>query len=328
LRFFGPGGHLLVADVAGITMYEPSGDLRLRTTLEGILDIAPVGDELWALTPGRLTRLSVRDGEVLSSEPIDNLEPGGRVIQSSTAPQLPVWHCSQPVVLRVAPARTEVPGPGGELILPIAENRWLLWNNGQLRLWRSTIGEAWRTPVGDRGVRAVDAQLLLEGRLVALVQHRAAPAGPEGHEVRLSVAQVADGVQNTQLRVPGVTQLVFAARRGFALARSADRLSVLDLRFGRWIRDLVVPEGTLHLAVDDGLQRIALATSDGIELVRVEALAVSLPVGGRRVRTPARRAPGRRRVRAARGGRGPRGARRGRRACRGRRDRSRRGAVR
>ncbi|HMG54145.1 MAG TPA: ATP-binding protein [Kofleriaceae bacterium] len=280
LRFFGPSAHLLVADVAGITMYEPSGDLRLRTTLEGILDVAAVGDELWALTPGRLTRLSVRDGEVLGSEPLDHLEPGGRVMQSSTAPQLPVWHCSQPVVLRLGPARTEVPGPGGELILPIAENRWLLWNNGQLRLWRSTIGEAWRTPVGDRGVRAVDAQLLLEGRLVVLVQHRATPAGPEGHEVRLSVAQVADGAQNTQLRVPAVNQLVFAARRGFALARSADRLSVFDLRFGRWIRDLVVPEGTLHLAVDDGLQRIALATSDGIELVPVEALAVSLPVRG------------------------------------------------
>jgi hypothetical protein len=268
---------LLVADVSGVTMYEPSGDLRVRTTLEGILDVAPVGDELWALTPGRLTRLSVRDGEVLGAEAMGHLAPG-RVMQSSTAPQLPVWHGEQPAVIRIQPARTEVPGPGGELILPVAENRWLLWNGGQLRLWRSTIGEAWRTQVGDPGARPVDAQLLLDGRLFVLAQQRSTAVSPDGNEVRLSVAQVADGAQNTQLRVLGVTQLAIAARRGFAVARTGDRLSVFDLRFGRWIRDLVVPDGTLQIAIDDGLQQIALATADGLELVRVEALAVSLPV--------------------------------------------------
>jgi hypothetical protein len=268
---------LLVADAAGITLYEPSGDLRVRTTLEGILDVAPVGDELWALTPGQLTRLSMRDGEVLGAEPMEHLAPG-RVLQSITAPQLPVWHAAQPAVIRIRPARTEVPGPGGELILPVSETRWLLWNGGKLRLWRTTIGEAWRTQVGDPGGGAVDAQLVLDGRLFVLVQQRTGAASPDGNEVRLSVAQVADGAQNTQLRVPGVTQLVIAARRGFALARTGDRLSVFDLRFGRWIRDLVVPDGTQQVAVDDGLQRIALATNDGLELVRVDALAASLSV--------------------------------------------------
>ncbi|HEY0482054.1 MAG TPA: ATP-binding protein, partial [Kofleriaceae bacterium] len=257
-------------------MYEPSGDLRVRVTLEGILDVAPVGGELWVLTAGQLTRLSVQDGSVLGSEPIDDLEPGGRVLQSATAPQLPIWHCTRPVVLRIAPARVEVPGPGGELILPIADNRWLLWQSGQLRLWRSTIGEAWRTQVGEPGARPLDAQLLLDGRLVVLAQQRSGhAAGGDGFEVRLSVAQVADGAQNTQLRLPGVTQLAIAARRGFALARTGDRLSAIDLRFGRWVRDLVVPDGTLQFAIDDSLQRIALVTADGLELVRVDALAVS-----------------------------------------------------
>jgi len=275
LRFFGPGGHLLVADVAGVTMYEPSGDLRVRTTLEGILDVAPVGEELWALLPGRLTRLSVQDGSVLGSEAMDHLEPGGRVLQSATAPHMPVWHGARPVMLRISPARVETPGPGGELILPIAENRWLLWQSGQLRLWRSTIGEAWRTQVGEPGARPLDAQLLLDGRLFVLVQQRSGAAVPDGQEVRLSVAQVADGAQNTQLRLPSVTQLVIAARRGLALARTGDRLSVIDLRFGRWVRDLILPEGTLQFAVDDSLQRIALVTGEGLELVGVDALAVS-----------------------------------------------------
>jgi hypothetical protein len=274
LRFFGPRGDLLAAEAPGITVYDAAGDVRFRTELAGFLDLASVGDELWALAPARLTRLSARDGRVLGSEPVDYVEPGGRFLQSSIAPQLPVWHCALPVVVSAAPARIGVPGPGGELILPIAEHRWLLWQSGQLRLWRSAIGDAWRKPVGDPGARAIDAQVILDGRLYVLVQQRAAhTSGAEGTELRLSVAQVADGAQNTQLRVPAVTQLVIAARRGLALARTGDRLSVIDLRFGRWIRDLAIPAGTLELAVDETLQHIALASAEGLELVRIDALS-------------------------------------------------------
>ena len=280
MRFFGPRGDLLAAEAPGITVYDATGDVRFRVELDGFLDIATVGDELWALAPGRLTRLSARDGSVLGSEPIDYLAPGGRFLQSSTAPQLPVWHCAEPVVVRAAPAGVEVPGPGGEMILPIAENRWLLWHAGQLRLWRTTIGEAWRKPVGDPGARAIDSQVILDGRLYVLVQQRAAQAtGAEGSELRVTVAQVADGAQNTQLRLSAVTQLVIAARRGLALAHTGDRLSVIDLRFGRWIRDLAIPEGTLELAVDDGLRHVALGNAGGLELVRIDALSAPPAAG-------------------------------------------------
>ena len=127
------------------------------------------------VTPGRLIRLASADGAVRGTEPLDYLDPGGRFLQSSTAPHLPVWHGAQPVLIRANPARTEVPGPGGELILPIADGRWLLWQSGQLRLWR-TIGEAWRKPIGEPGARALDAQLVLDGRLVRV---RAAARRPD-----------------------------------------------------------------------------------------------------------------------------------------------------
>ncbi|HEY5934852.1 MAG TPA: ATP-binding protein [Kofleriaceae bacterium] len=246
--------------------------MRFRTELEDFLDIAPVENELWVASLGRLTRLSAKDGSVLGTETMDYLDPSGRFLLSSTAPRLPVWHCSQPVVISANPAKVEVPGSGGELILPIAEGRWLLWQGGQLRLWRS-IGEAWRKRIGDPGSRPIDAQLVLDGRLFVLAQQRQHSA--DGNEVRLTVAQVSDGAQNTQLRLPAVTQLVIAARRGLALARTGDRLSVIDLRFGRWIRDLVLPDGVTEIAVDDGLQRIALSTANGLELVRPEALESS-----------------------------------------------------
>ena len=276
VRFFGPRGDLLAAEAPGIVVYDNAGDVRFRTELEDFLDIAPVENELWVASLGRLTRLSAKDGSVLGSETMDYLDPSGRFLLSSTAPRLPVWHCSQPVVVRANPAAVEVPGSGGELILPIAEGRWLLWQGGQLRLWRS-IGEAWRKRIGDPGSRPIDAQLVLDGRLFVLAQQRQHSA--DGNEVRLTVAQVSDGAQNTQLRLPAVTQLVIAARRGLALARTGDRLSVIDLRFGRWIRDLVLPDGVTEIAVDDGLQRIALSTANGLELVRPEALETNSTLG-------------------------------------------------
>jgi hypothetical protein len=271
LRFLGPRGDLLAAESPGLTVYDASGQVRvqIRTELE-FLDVAAVGDELWVAAPRHLIRLSARDGRERAREPIDYLDPDGRFLQSSTAPQLPVWHGAQPVVIRTAPVRTEVPGPGGDLILPISDGRWLLWQGGQLRLWRS-IGEAWRTRIAEPGARPQDAALLLDGRLFALTQHRAPRAGDDG-ELRLTVAAVSDGAQHTQLRLPAVTQLLFAARRGAAIARSGDRLSLIDLRFGRWIRDLVLPAGVTEIAVDDSLQWFALASDDGLERVRPDAL--------------------------------------------------------
>jgi hypothetical protein len=288
LRFFGPRGDLLSAEWPVIAVFEASGELRFRTEipqgggpggggpeLEGFLDVAAVGDELWIAAPGALARLSLRDGRLLGRAPIGYLDPAGRFLQSSTAPHLPVWHAARPALLRAEPPGLEVPGPGGELILPIGGGRWLLWQGGQLRLWRS-IGESWRRQLGDPAARAVDAQLLLDGRLFVLVQERGArTAHVDSLEQRLVVAQVSDGAQNTQLRLPSVSRTLIAARRGLALARTGDRLSVIDLRFGRLIRELVLPEGVLELAVDDGLQQLAFTTADGLELVRPEALAAS-----------------------------------------------------
>nr|MDQ3370236.1 hypothetical protein [Myxococcota bacterium] len=271
LRFFGPRGDLLAAESPSVVVYDARGNERVRTEVPDLLDIVAVGEELWAVTPRRIVRLSAIDGRELASEPLDYIDPEGRFLQSTTAPQLPVWHGIQPVVVRTQPARIEQPGPGGELVFPIAEGRWLLWQSGQLKLWR-TIGEAWRRSVGEPGSRVIDAQVILDGRLFVLAQRRAGDAA-DGGELRLNVVAVSDGAQNTQLRIPAVNQLAFAARRGFAVARSGDRLSVIDLRFGRWIRDLVLPDGITDIAVDEGLQRIALANAEGLEIVRPDALA-------------------------------------------------------
>ena len=135
-----------------------------------------------------------------------------------------------------------------------------------------SIGEAWRKPLGEPGMRATDAQLVLDGRLFVLAQQRALQANETAAELRLSIAAVSDGAQHAALRIPHVEHLAIAARRGLALAHSGDRLGVFDLRFGRQIRELIVPAGTTDIAVDEGMQMLALATPDGLDLVRPDSL--------------------------------------------------------
>ena len=270
LRFFGPRGDLLVAEAPSIAVFDATGYERFRVEVEGFLDVAPVGDELWVISASQLARLAASDEPMLGSERLDYLDSNGRILQSATAPHVPVWHAARPSAIRSA-----TPPIAAELILPIADGRWLLWQNGQLRLWRN-IGEAWRKPLGDPGTRAADAQLVLDGRLFVLAQQRASAPGDPPGELRLSIAAVTDGAPHAVLRIPQVERLAIAARRGLAVARSGDRLSVFDLRFGRWLRDLVVPAGTIELAVDDVFQRIALATETGLELVSPDALAAAI----------------------------------------------------
>src|SRR5439155_6452621 len=140
-----------------------------------------------------------------STERIPGLHAPGRFMQSSTLPTQPVWHGDAPLVISVDPGRAEpAPGPVASVALPVAPARWLLWEAGQLRYWRTGIGEAWRSQVGDQAAETIDAQLVLDGRLLVLVQRRGAAGS---HALRLTVAQASDGAQNLHVRLPNVTRM-------------------------------------------------------------------------------------------------------------------------
>ena len=139
VRFSGPRGELIAAESPNLVVYDQTGNEQVRTEVEDLVDAVIVGDELWAASPGRLTRLAAKDGRVIATEPVYELDAAGRFLTSSTAPGLPVWVSGQTFAIRAGanPAKAEVPGTGAEIGLPIADGRWLLWQGGQLRLWRS-----------------------------------------------------------------------------------------------------------------------------------------------------------------------------------------------
>ena len=126
-----------------------------------------------SMAPGRLIRLSARDGRELGSEPIEYLDPAGRFLQSSTAPQLPVWHGAQPVLIRSEPGADRGPGPRrrGDP----ADRRRAAGCCG--RAASSGCGAASARRGASRSASPArgryDAQLVLDGRLFVLAQQRA-----------------------------------------------------------------------------------------------------------------------------------------------------------
>ncbi len=276
VRFFGQRGDLVVADATGVAVCDAHGGLRFRVAVDGVQDVVAVGSELWVVGRAGLTRLAIASADTIATERIPGLDGPGWFIQSSTVPTQPVWHGGDvPLVVSVAPGRAEPAGPGARIALPVAPGRWLLWDAGQLRYWRSGIGEAWRRQVGDPAAEAIDAQLILDGRLFVLVQRRG------GDALRLTVAQTSDGAQNLHVRWPNVSRVTIAARRGIALAWGGRQGRLFDLRFGRWIRDLEIPEGVEDIVVDDGLERVALVFAGSVEIADLESLvagASSRPV--------------------------------------------------
>jgi hypothetical protein len=273
VRFLGPAGGLFVAERDGVAVCDASGALRYRVAIEGVLDAVGVGAEIWVAMEGeRLTRVKAADGSIIAVERISGLGSPGRFLQSSMLPVQPVWHSDMPRLITVSPARAEPPpGPGASIALPTASGRWMLWEAGQLRYWRAGIGEAWRSQVGDGMAEAIDAQLVLDGRLFVLVQRR----GAAGSDVRLSVAQTSDGAQNLHVRLPAGTRVSIAPRSGVAVVWTGEDARLFNLRFGRWVRDLALPQGVENVVVDDGLEHIALVFDSSIELTDVNSLAAA-----------------------------------------------------
>ncbi|CAN5790231.1 hypothetical protein BH11MYX3_BH11MYX3_08040 [soil metagenome] len=273
VRFFGARGDLLVTDNAGVAVCDPTGSLRYRVAMDGVVDAVAVGNELWVVTGDGLTRIAITDGAIISTERIAGLHAPGRFLQSSNLPSQPVWHGDVPRVISVLPGRAEAPpGPASSIALPVAAGRWLLWDAGQLRYWRTGIGEAWRAKVGDPNAEAIDAQLVLDGRLLALVQRRGTGSSAVLH---LTVAQATDGAQNLHVRLPNGTRVSIAARSGVALAWAGEEARLFNLRVGRWIRDLTLPPGIEQVVVDDGLERVALVFPTSVELTDVASLEVA-----------------------------------------------------
>ncbi len=266
-RIDSPRHELVLAQDDEIVVCDSSAHVIWKARVPGLLDFAVTERDIVAIAQNQIHRFSRRKGEQLQSIECGYIDPTGYLLASATTPLL-VWHGTEPRLVQpeTTPPFT-APPVTGDLVFPLSPNRWISWHAGNLRLWRS-IGDSWRVRVGDPGIRAVDAQLVLQGRLFALVQKAAT-------EVRLTVASMNDGAAQTSMRFPDASDLRFATTRGFAVARVGQVLTVIDLRFGRIVRELFLPDEVTDFAIDAAMQRVALISPQGIAMVGADSLTES-----------------------------------------------------
>ncbi len=263
-RIDSPRQELVLARGEEIVVCDSSAQAIWTAPVPDLLDFAVNEREVVALSLSGISRFSRKKGEPLSTLKVDYVDPSGYFVAASTCPLL-VWQAAE--LRLVQPEQTPVlvdPPVTGEFVLPLSPNRWVSWHAGNLRLWRS-IGDSWRVRAGDPGLRAIDGQFVLQGRLFALVQK--APG-----ELRLTVASMIDGAAQTTLRLPEASEVRFATTRGFAVARTGQVLTVVDLRFGRVVRELFLPDEAIEFAIDAAMQRVAIIGPLGIAMVGADSL--------------------------------------------------------
>lgn len=260
----GPAGdYALTCDDASVRRVDAEGQERWALELPGLVDAAVVGEQVWATCgEGELVRRFDLSGDELA--PLRPPFPlgAGRWMTSPLSSSA-AWNGARAVALR---GDGVVAVPEVDVIAPTTDGRWLLWRGGMAVLWRS-VGEAWRRNFDDPGATLMSVASLTDGRMLALGFRRRG-----SDDLRLAVLGSRDGDVLASMRLTAVNRVCIAARRAVALIQIGQKLDVIDLRFGRSLRQIYVEPDLDQLLVDDTLQ-YAATTRVGQPGVRVQPIA-------------------------------------------------------
>jgi len=247
--------------------------------LAAIADIVTVGsDELWVVAgePRNLQRVRYRDGAMLGAT-VPLWGNGGVLRPTAVGAKGAVWTGSPEVMIGNDGAVTPIPGDA-DCVIPVSLSRWVACRRDRVVL-RDPTTERWSVtgliPTG----RVVDGAVLFEGRSVVLV------VAHNGSLHQLVVVNLHDGSLLYRITLNSIELVRFAPARGHALLVSGAQLLIMDLRFGRVIKDHTERKSIVDAAIDGSGQSFVLRHGDGpddIAFGAVRDLSASSPV----MRTP------------------------------------------
>jgi hypothetical protein len=264
LLSIGPAGDLVLGvERDAVVAIGADGAERWRAATPELVDAALVGEQVWAVSGegAAVERFDLR-GQPLAPVPVPFALGTGRFLTSPLSASA-AWNGRRCCALRADGA---IAVPEVEVVAPTLDGRWLLWRGGFAALWRS-VGEAWRRGFDDAAATLVSVSTLTDGRMIALCFRRRAD-----DDLRLVVLGSRDGDVLASMRLTAVTRLCIAARRAVALVQVGDQLDLIDLRFGRALRQLHVDPAIEQLLVDETLQHVATTRRDRPG-VRLQTLA-------------------------------------------------------
>ena len=202
--------------------------------------------------PATVTRHAL-SGEAIGAPVALPDADAARVLPVRFGPPAALWLGAETVWLGLDRNQLELsplPATGAiDLAVPLTAPAAVLAQGGTLRL-TDLGGERWATPALE-GSRLIAGSAIFEARAIALMI--------QGYAQALVVVSARDGGLQHRIPLSDVTAVRFAARRGYALLRSGEhRLAVVDLRFGKIIKEVEEARVIADIAIDDAAQHIAL----------------------------------------------------------------------
>jgi cytidylate kinase len=169
--------------------------------------------------------------------------------------------------------------PDVDLLVPGPPGRYLAIR-GQLVSMRVAHTERWSERLIPPGHRVVTGTALFDGSAFALlVQHRGADQTADPPH-KLLVVGARDGRVLYRFTIQGARSVAFAPPRGLAVLLTHDRhLTVLDLRFGRAVREYDHPHPVHDVAIDPTGENLVMQIDDSagpLVVLRYRELASSL----------------------------------------------------
>jgi hypothetical protein len=267
IDFTRDGSRAAIRTPAGVYVVDVSGATPPVLIPGGADDeLAVVGDEVWIATGTQLQlrRYTLAGAQIGEPTPLWGLPGEGRLTAVAVG-NAAVWTAPPATAFAIeGDALTAIPIVGeADCVVPVSATRWLLCNRDRLTL-REPTTERWSTlPLG-RDARVLDGAILFEGRSAALVVMLPPPSLGAEPIQQLVVVGLHDGRVQHRLTLASVGAVRLAAIRGFGLVRAGmRRLLLIDLRFGRVVKEHHENRDIVDLAIDPTAQNLALRFSFG-----------------------------------------------------------------
>ena len=253
------GNRLYVVDTEGSAPPVP-------IELAAIVDVVTVGaDEVWAVAgePRHLHRYRYHDGAALGAA-VPLWGDSGLLRPTALGSKGAAWSGSPEVMVASDGALTPIPAEA-DCVIPVSLTRWVACRRDRVVL-RDPTTERWNVAGAIPTGRVVDGAVLFEGRSVALVV---------AHNARLHqlvVINLHDGSLLYRITLTSIDLVRFAPVRGHALLVTGAQLLIMDLRFGRVIKDHTDRKAIVDAAIDGSGQSFVLRHGDGADDITFGAI--------------------------------------------------------
>ncbi|HWO25980.1 MAG TPA: ATP-binding protein [Kofleriaceae bacterium] len=264
LEFTPDASRVLVRSPDGVHVVELTGRAApVFVPAPAIEELAAVDQQIWIVERGVvpvLRRLTLAGDPIGEPQPLWGAPGEGRLTRLASGGAA-LWTAAPAGVIASGAIAARLPADC-DCVLPVSATRWLVCGPSGVAL-REPTALRWTTSALGREARVGDGAILFGGRSAVLVV--AMPAREPGGEPlrQLVVIGLHNPIIQHRFTLVGVEAVRFAPIRGFALLLAGRRRVLLvDLRFGRIVKEHSEDRDVADLAIDDAAQHLAFRYGD------------------------------------------------------------------